>query len=985
MRIHRVFTKAGRPAYDGIAFRKHRSEVRTQDGKVLSLQIDAEVPERFSQVAADVLCQKYFRKTGVAARLRKVPEEGVPVWLQRSEPDEEALLQVPEHERQGAEKSARQVFDRLAGAWTYWGWKTGTFSSEEDALAFFDEMRVMMALQAAAPNSPQWFNTGLFWAYGIKGTAQGHWHACLETGQIIPSRNAYERPQVHASVILSVEDDLVNENGIMDLWVREARLFKYGSGVGSNFSRIRGAGEPLDHGGRSAGLLSFLKVGDVAAGSLRLGSTTRAAAKMVVLDADHPDIEDFIDWKVAEEEKVASLVSGSRLAKQCLSRIISLVKEISGHHYGHERFKAELDAAITDARAALIPESFIDRILRSAWQGHELPELKTYDINWDSEAYRTVSGQNANNSVRLPDSFLQALKRNADWHLSPRHAGGKGRDISAKALWQRIARAAWASADPGLQFDTTINEWHTCPASGRINGSNSCSEFMFLDDTACVLAALNLLAFVKKDGSICVERLQHAARLWTISLDISTSMAQYPSRAVAGNTLRHRPAGLGFANLGGLIMFLGLPYDSDEARGLAAAITAVLTGTAYETSAELARDLGAFPAFAENRPHMERVLRNHAACARGETSPDAFEGLSQVPYPAAPAACPDSGLAAAARSAFDNALALGRAYGWRNAQVTLLAPTGTTGLLMDCSTTGIEPDFALVKFKTLAGGGFFKIINAMVPEALRRLGYDEAAVDRIVRHVTGQGTLRGAPGVSLEMLRMRGLGETCLARIDAAIPGASHIRDAVSRWVTGPEELASTLGISEIESGRPGFDLLRWLGFNDAEVEQANAFACGTLSIEGAPGLDERHLPVFDCAAPCGPKGRRALSISSHLLMMAAVQPLLSGAISKTVNMPRHASVKDCSDAFLVAWELGLKAIAVYRDGSKLSQPLSAGALDQHPSLQPLPHAQQELSIAARKADARRQDAAEQPKRHRQQAKQPAARPAKPATSRKPG
>ncbi|WP_208991363.1 adenosylcobalamin-dependent ribonucleoside-diphosphate reductase [Pannonibacter phragmitetus] len=937
MRINRLFTKAGAPAYCDIRFRQHQSEVRTQGGKVLSRQAVSEVPERFSQVAADVLCQKYFRKTGVAARLKKVPEDAVPVWLQRSIPDEEALKSLPEEARFGPETSARQVFDRLAGTWTYWGWKTGTFDSEDDARAFFDEMRVMMALQAAAPNSPQWFNTGLFWAYGIEGAAQGHWHGDPVSGEVVPSRTAYEHPQVHGSVILSVEDDLVNENGIMDLWVREARLFKYGSGTGSNFSRLRGAGEPLDHGGRSAGLLSFLKVGDVAAGSLRLGSTTRAAAKMVVVDADHPDIEAFIDWKVAEEEKVAALVSGSQLARQCLNRIIALVRAISGHHTTGERFKTELDAAIQEARAAQIPDSFIDRILRSASQGHELPELKTYDINWDSEAYRTVSGQNANNSVRLPDSFLQALETGGEWHLSARRTtaaqAGPGRSIRAEALWQRIARAAWTSADPGLQFDTTINGWHTCPASGRINGSNSCSEFMFVDDTACVLASLNLMAFVQEDGEICLERFRHAVRLWTVSLDISTAMAQYPSRAVAHNTLRHRPLGLGFANLGGLIMSLGLPYDSPAARSLAAALTAVLTGTAYETSAELARDLGPFPALAENRQSMERVLQNHAACAKGQSDPAQYDGLCRPPYSAGFHMCPSPDLAAAAATAFDRALELGRRFGWRNAQVSLLAPTGTTGLVMDCSTTGIEPDFALVKFKTLAGGGFFKIINAMVPLALRSLGYGEDAITRIVQHIVGHGSLKDAPGVNLDSLRQRGLTEACLTRIEAAVQGASHIRDAVSQWITGPEELTGCLGITAAEMEQPGFDLLNWLGYLPEEIEAANAHACGALTIEGAADLAPQHLPVFDCATPCGPKGVRALSLEGHLTMMAAVQPFLSGAISKTVNMPRNASVADCSAAFLKAWELGLKAIAIYRDGSKLSQPLSAGSLDQLPAV----------------------------------------------------
>ncbi|MCY1707538.1 adenosylcobalamin-dependent ribonucleoside-diphosphate reductase [Pannonibacter sp. SL95] len=951
MRIERLFTRAGEDAYSGISFRSHTSEVRTHDGRVLSRLEGIEVPAAFSQVAADVLCQKYLRRRGVPARLKRVAEAGVPEWLQRQIADEAALADLPEALRSGGETSARQAFDRLAGAWTYWGWKTGTFASEDDARAFHDEMRAMMALQVAAPNSPQWFNAGLHWAYGIAGEAQGHWTIDLATGQAIPSPNAYERPQVHASIILSVEDDLVKENGIMDLWVREARLFKYGSGVGSNFSRLRGAGEPLDHGGRSAGLLSFLKVGDVAAGSLRTGATTRAAAKMVVVDVDHPDIEAFIDWKVQEEEKVAALVAGSKLAKQCLTRLNDLITQLHERHFADAAFKRDLDAALAEARAALIPDSYIQRIIQYARQGEDGLELKTYDINWDSEAYRTVAGQNANNSVRLPDSFLRAVADGAGWTLSGRTGTAHRRTVSARALWQRITRAAWASADPGLQFDTAINAWHTCPNSGRINGSNSCSEFMFLDDSACVLASLNLMAFRRPDGRIDLARYRHAIRLWTISLDISTSMAQHPSRAVAENTHAFRPLGLGYANLGGLLMSLGLGYDSDAARATAAALTAVLTGTAYATSAELAARLGAFPGLAGNEADMARVLANHRSAAHGATVPEAYMGLARLPLPLDLASLADPDLRHAAETAFDAAVDLGARHGWRNAQVSLIAPTGTIGLVMDCATTGIEPDFALVKYKTLAGGGFFKIINAMVPAALRCLGYAEHDVRDIVAHVVGRGTLAQAPAINLAALAAKGLPKHSLDALEAALPSASHLRDVLTPTVLGAETVATALGVSLETVRRPEFDLPQALGFSRMELEVASAHACGLQTIEGAPHLAPEHLPVFDCATPCGRSGTRWLSMEAHVRMMAAAQPFLSGAISKTVNLPRHARVEDCEAAYRLAFDLGLKAIALYRDGSKLSQPLSVSGAQADPIAELFAATAQERSRADRRTD----------------------------------
>ncbi len=722
MRITRRFTTAGQDPYHAVAFRSAVSEIRNPDGSVVFRAEGIEVPAEWSQVAADIIAQKYFRKAGVPARLAPVEEAGVPSWLWRRRADKSALAALPESERRGGETSARQVFDRMAGTWTYWGWKGGYFDAETDAAAFYDEIRLMLARQMGAPNSPQWFNTGLHWAYGIDGPSQGHWYVDYATGELHASSSAYEHPQPHACFIQSVADDLVNEGGIMDLWVREARIFKYGSGSGSNFSKLRGDGERLSGGGRSSGLMSFLRIGDRAAGAIKSGGTTRRAAKMVIVDIDHPDIETFIDWKVVEEQKVAALVAGSKLAARHLNRIMAACRD-GADPAANPALKREIRAA----RQAMIPESYIQRVIQFARQGYAAIDFRTYDTDWDSEAYLTVAGQNSNNSVRVSNDFLEQVRTDGPWQLTRRTDGKIAKTLPARELWDRIGHAAWASADPGLQFDTTINDWHTCPESGRINASNPCSEYNFLDDTACNLASLNLMAFRATDGGFDVDAFSHAVRLWTIVLEISVLMAQFPSREIARRSYEFRTLGLGYANLGGLLMAMGIAYDSAAGRALAAAITALTTGASYAAAAEMAgnsglRRGGPFPGYAANREAMLRVIRNHRRAAHGESA--GYDGLSIPPVALDAANCPDRVLVAAARKAWDDALALGETHGFRNAQATVIAPTGTIGLVMDCDTTGIEPDFALVKFKKLAGGGYFKIINRAVPQALTTLGYD---------------------------------------------------------------------------------------------------------------------------------------------------------------------------------------------------------------------------------------------------------------------
>jgi len=927
MKIERKFTAEATGAYGTLSFTTTVSEIRNPDGSVVFRNDAVEVPAGWSQVASDVIAQKYFRKAGIPARLKKVREKGMPEFLWRSIPDQEALEVLPEGERMVGESSARQVFDRLAGAWAYWGWKGSYFTTEADARAYFDEMRFMLARQMAAPNSPQWFNTGLHWAYGIDGPSQGHYYVDHKTGVLTKSTSAYEHPQPHACFIQSVKDDLVGDGGIMDLWVREARLFKYGSGTGTNFSSLRGEGEKLSGGGKSSGLMGFLKIGDRAAGAIKSGGTTRRAAKMVICDMDHPDVEQFINWKVIEEQKVASLVAGSKMHEAKLNEIFAAIKSWDGA-IGDATDVAKnpsLKTAIKSAKRAMIPDTYTNRVLQYARQGFTSIEFPTYDTDWDSEAYISVSGQNSNNSVRVTDSFLKAVKDDADWALIRRTDGKVAKSIKARDLWDQVGHAAWACADPGIQFHDTVNAWHTCPADGPIRGSNPCSEYMFLDDTACNLASMNLLTFFK-GGQFDAEGYVHASRLWTVTLEISVMMAQFPSKEIAQLSYEFRTLGLGYANIGGLLMNMGLGYDSAEGRALCGALTAVMTGVAYTTSAEMARELGAFAGYARNAGPMLRVIRNHRAAAHAQTT--GYEALNVAPVPLDHANCPDQRLVELARSAWDEALALGETHGFRNAQTTVVAPTGTIGLVMDCDTTGIEPDFALVKFKKLAGGGYFKIINQSVPAALEKLGYPTSQAAEIVAYAVGHGSMGNCPGINHSSLIGHGFGVQELEKIEAALPSAFDIRFVFNQWTLGEAFCKGTLGIPSEKLNDPTFDILRHLGFTKAQIDAANDHVCGTMTLEGAPFLKPAHYSVFDCANPCGKTGKRFLSVESHIHMMAAAQSFISGAISKTINMPNNATIAETLAAYELSWSLGIKANALYRDGSKLSQPLASALVE---------------------------------------------------------
>lgn len=897
LQIPRYFTKDNLNPLDMFTYEKRSSIIRNPDGSLVFEMNNVEVPVGWTQLATDILSQKYFRKKGIPLRNEK----------------NELILDEEGKVIMGGETSIKQVAHRIAGCWRYWGEKFSYFASPQDAQHFYDEMLYTIINQNAAPNSPQWFTTGLNWAYGLTGPAQGHSYIDPITKELKQSKDAYTRSQAHACFIQKVKDDLVREGGLFSLLTREARIFKYGSGTGSNFSNIRGKGEILTGGGSSSGLMSFLKIFDVAAGSIKSGGTTRRAAKMVSLDMDHPEIENFIWWKVREEEKVASLVAGSRVLNKRVSEIINRAKGIA-----KPLKDKEVQEALYQAVQDEIPLNYLVRALDLASQGYSLP-LKTFDTHYESEAYITVSGQNSNNSIQIPNEFFNTLEAGKEWELKARTNGSVTKTIPAQKLWDDIGYCAWASADPGVQFSSTINEWHTCPTGGRINGSNPCSEYLFLDDTACNLASINLVKLYDTErNKFDVAGYRHTIRLWTIALEISVLMAHFPSPEIAQKSYDYRTLGLGFANLGTLLMLKGIPYDSDEGRTIAGAMAAIMTGDAYATSAELAEILGPFEKFSENREEMLRVIRNHRRAAYNEQN---YENLTIKPSTFKHEFCPVDMLEAA-QNAWDKALELGEKYGYRNAQTTLIAPTGTIGLVMDCDTTGVEPDYALVKFKKLAGGGFFKIVNQSVPKALEMLGYSEEQITEIIAYCLGKGTFTGSPKINQSTLLQKGLNEEQIEAVEKELKSSMDINFMFNEF---------TLGKEFFEKNKvQGKNFLESLGFSFTEIEEANAFICGTMTLEGAPYLKVEHYSVFDCANKCGKKGKRYIHPYGHIKMMAAVQPFISGAISKTINMPQDWNIEQVKNAYLDSWKLMIKAVALYRDGCKLSQPLNT-TLDNSP------------------------------------------------------
>lgn len=803
LKIERFFTTPGVHPYEEIQWEHRDSAIYDEKGEVIFQQTEVEVPASWSQLATDIAASKYFRKAG-----------------------------VPGTEQ---ESSARQLIQRVAHTIRQSGSQMGGyFASPEDAETFEAELTYLLITQRGAFNSPVWFNCGLWHEYGIKGSG-GNYCWDFETERVEKTKNAYERPQNSACFIQSVDDSL---DSMLELQKSEVRLFKYGSGTGSNFSQIRAKGEHLSGGGASSGVLSFLEGFDRWAGSIKSGGTTRRAAKMVILDMDHPEIVDYIDWKLREEKKVQALIAGG------------------------------------------------------------------YPADFNGEAYRTISGQNSNNSVRIPDAFMESYLKDGDWKTTYRVSREVASEYKATWLMDKIAHAAWACADPGVQFDDTIQRWNTCKSSDRINATNPCSEFVFLDDTACNLASINLAKFLREDGSFDVEAFRQAVRVFITAMEIIVDLSAYPMEKIARRSHEFRPLGLGYANLGTLLMLNGIPYDSDEARAWAASISAILSGHGYRTSAEIAGSVGPFPEFEVNSRSMLDVMQMHREAA----------------YEISEADCPDN-LLEAAREDWDICLQLGERYGYRNSQISVIAPTGTIAFLMDCDTTGIEPDFALVKFKKLAGGGYFKIVNQSVPKAMERLGYTPDQIDEIVAYIVGTASLNGTP-INTERLKEKGFTDEDLSKIESVLPAAFDLNIAFAPLTLG-EATLQRLGISAESAQAPGFSILRTLGFNREEIDAAEEIICGRGTVEGAPHLKPEHYPIFDCANKCGRTGTRYITPMGPVKMMAAVQPFISGAISKTVNLPNEVSEDEIKQVYVEAWKLGVKCMAVYRDGSKSSQPLS--------------------------------------------------------------
>ncbi len=909
MKINRLFTKAGEDPLNSAEYEYRTSIIRNKDGSIVFELKNLEIPKNWTQVATDIVAQKYFRKTGVP----QFNMDGTP------------LLDENGKQILGGERSVKQVVRRLAGCWRSWGEKYNYFASADDAQAFEDELQFMLVHQMASPNSPQWFNTGLAYAYGIRGNGQGHYYVDVKTGELKASEDAYSRPQAQACFIQSVKDDLLNDGGIFDLVLREARVFKYGSGTGSNFSNIRGKGEKLSGGGTSSGLMSFLKIFDRAAGAVKSGGTTRRAAKMVILNVDHPEIEEFVMWKTQEEAKVADMYTGSRIISAHVSEIMRTAKEENTTNWKNSE---KLKTAIVDALTEQVPFSVVTRALQLVEQGVERFEAAdVFDMHYEGKAYETVSGQNSNNSVRVTNEFLNTVASDGYWNLTSRTNGQTMRRVKASELYDKIAYAAWACADPGLQYDDTIQEWHTCPVDGKINATNPCSEYVHLDDTSCNLASINLMKFLNEDtGEFKVNDFIHATRLWTIVLEISVLMAHFPSKEIAMGTHNYRNLGLGFANLGTLLMVLGIPYDSDKGRAIAGSISAMLCGQAYATSAEMAQTLGAFPAYQRNKEHMLKVIRNHRRAAYNAPAEE-YEKLTIRPVGINATQCP-AYMLKAARECWDNALELGEQYGYRNGQVTVIAPTGTIGLQMDCDTTGVEPDFAIVKYKKLAGGGYLKIVNQSVKKSLKRLGYTEGQIRDIEDYCKGKSTLNGCPHINVESLKQKGFTDDKIGEIEKQIATAFDLTFVFNKFTLG-EEFCQKIGFTKEQLADSDFNMLKALGYNDKEIQEANNYVCGTMTIEGAPHLKEEHYSIFDCANKCGKYGRRFIQYDAHLKMMSVVQPFISGAISKTINMPNEATIQDVKSAYNKSWNYMLKAIALYRDGSKLSQPLNSTASEE--------------------------------------------------------
>lgn len=921
MHIKRFYTHAqdnwtSDSIYNNVKFKLADAIIRSSSGEIIQQIDNVEVPAEWSQSACDIYASKYIRKAGVPNKTQRIAEENVPVWLQKSIPANESVL--------GRETSIKQTINRLVGCWTYHGWLNGYFQSEEEAQIFFDEIRYMMINQICVPNSPQWFNTGLHWAYGITGRSGNQYHYDRILKQIAKSQNAYEHPQVHACFILEVLDDLINKNGIMDTAMTEASIFKYGSGAGANFSNIRGSNEKLSGGGQSSGLLSFLDVINKSAGAIKSGGTTRRAAKMVILDDDHPDLVEFIMWKVKEEAKVLSLAVGSEAIDRHVKNIVHSCQQYSGDESDKydSNTNLALKIAIADAEQHGVPSSYCQHVIHALESGIPV-NWEVFNLDWNGAGYRTVSGQNSNNSIRITDKFMHAVENDAEWHLIARTDGSIVKTLKARKLWDLICYSAWACADPGVQYNDTIQSWHTCKASGPIRGTNPCSEYVFLDNTACNLASINLdkmLTHTANNILFNTDAFQYVSNLWTLVLDISVTMAQYPTYDFAERSLQYRTLGLGYGSMGSMLMSLGIAYDSDEGRSVAASITAMLTLSVYNTSSHLAKTLGAFEKYEENKESMLNIIENMHHLVHNQA--EKCKGLNTKPYLIS---LPESFkyLGQATKKLSEETFKNAKAHGVRNAQATVIAPTGTIGFIMDFSTWSIEPAFALVSWKKLAGGGDMRVLNNTVSDALHALKYTDAQIADMKHYISGHGNMKHAPHINNSTLKAKGFSDEMIDKMTHSLKSAYDIKHIINVNFFGQEILQKRCEINI----NAGDILLEVLGFTAEQIHEANIYCCGHLSIEGAPHLKPEHINVFDCAMPNG-VGSRFISPEGHYKMVAAVQPFISGAASKTVNLPEHITIDEISKIYFETWKYGIKCVSLYRNNSKLSQPMNTTNLN---------------------------------------------------------
>lgn len=956
MRIERLYTRIGGDAYDGIGFKSVSVDLRGADGMLDMAEVTLEVPETWSRPAIETLAQRFLAKSVVPAALTAVRDDTLPQWLWAQRPDEKALEALSPAERWMDETSAKQLFDRVAGAWTYWGWRAGRFDQEEDAATFYDEMRHLMAGQRFLPAGPQLRATGLNWAYGAEGHSGGY-VTDLDGTRPRKAKAGEETPCVYGAFLQSVEDDLTADGGILDLWRREAQAYKLGAASGANLSALRGCGEVLSTGRRSAGVVRFLDVGDKAASPMRQSSLSRRAPRLVSLDADHPDLLDFVKWKLREDQKAAALAAGARAMNAALETIMRAAHGDMGDDTGVDGLVAGADlptealsdparnqalaSAIQAARAAHVPESAVHRTLSLARQGVRELDPMDLGVDWDSETWKTVSGQNTITALRLDHGFMERAESGGDWVLTRRVDGSVADVVDAADVLDRISVATWSTHDPVLHFSGTVGDWNPVPANGPIRTSTAGGEVMFLDDTGAAAGMIGLARFLKPlpskgkrhDDPVDATALAHTIRLATIALDLSISFGQAPTEALATGIWRTRPIALGMADLAGMLAAAGVAYDSEAGRAAAGALAGMVTATSYATGAEIAAEAGAFPACAPNHDAVTRTIRNHRRVSQGQIG--GFEDLSIQPAPLHVDDCPFPDITVAAMEAWDRALELGHEHGFRNAQATAVGAAGLVGTLLDAGSSGIDPTFTQVRFHRRDDGTFERVIDPVIPRGLKALGYSKAASNRIVHHALGHGHLDECPTIDPASLVEKGFTEEALERLAPALREAYDIKYAFNVWTLGRGFCEEELGVPSDLLNDYGFDLLRWLGFSETEIANANRYCCGTLTVSGAADLKPAHARVFDGGIAQGRDGGATVSAEARVRMAAAVQGLISGAVVTNLVLPHQTGIEDCRNLIVLGWHLGLKQLALHREGAKLSDPVVEAVAPAEPETLP--------------------------------------------------